>query len=443
MAKILVVDDEDGILTILIDILEEDGFEVKTATCGKEAQDMALMYKPDLILSDIHMSPGNGIELLHWSKKEIPDTCFILMTGFADLIMANEAVEIGAYSLISKPFDEDDLIHSINDALGRKETPKDVLTDELFCRVDLNKFISGSEIPCNIYIKIRKDHYVKLADKGDPIPRESLERYREKNLKFLYVLKNEFSEFVGFNMKVLKALENNHKISNEKASSFINYSSAVIMEQTFVRELDGPLIEEVSEYSNMALNVLKDRGILFQLLMNLSTACDYTYAHSMSTAVLSYLLAKEVGWSSEPILFKVFMAGLLHDVGLKDIPKELITKNPALFSEEDKKTYQSHPVRGMEALNAAGGVPEEVILAAYQHHEDCLGHGYPLGIQKGKISPISRLVAVADIIDEVMVGEKKLTLSNYRHAVSEAEKYKANHYDKEYLQALKNILKIK
>ena len=96
----------------------------------------------------------------------------------------------------------------------------------------------------------------------------------------------------------------------------------------------------------------------------------------------------------------------------------------------------------MEILNAAGGLPEEVILSAYQHHEDCLGKGYPLGINKQKITPISRLIACADIIDDRLIGTKELSLSHYRSSLEQILRYKKAHYDSKFLRALCTILKV-
>jgi putative nucleotidyltransferase with HDIG domain len=281
-----------------------------------------------------------------------------------------------------------------------------------------------------------------LANKGDPIPKKQLLKYKKKNLQFLHVLKDEFSEFVGFNMKVLSALEKESDVKEEKVNNFINYTNAILMENTFLNELGEDEIDEILEYSSLTFSILKKQKSLFKLLQNLAENHEPVYAHSLSTAVLSYLIAKKVGWTTEPVLFKIFLASLLHDIGKRDVSPEILNKNPAFFTVEEKEEYESHPQRGMEILNALGGLQSEVILAAYQHHENCVGKGYPLGLTKQKISPISRLISCTDIICDHLIGNKKITLKNYQQGMIEVLKFKRKSYDPLFLNALAEILEI-
>jgi len=442
---ILIVDDNKPITDLLEMILEEDSereFSIAKCYSGQEALEIIELQKPDFIISDIKMAPMNGIELLHRVRAIDEKIPFIFMTGFADLILIDEAIKIGANDLIIKPFDGEAILELIERYLPITENEKKKARDDDYCKIDLNKFISGKEIPCSLFIKIREDHYVKLANKGDPIPVDKLLEYKEKKLKFLHVLKDEYCEFVGFNLQILKALEKNNKIDNTKVANFINYTNSILQEKTILKDLDQSDVEEIKAYTDMTLSLLKKRTTLLILLKGLADSSEYAYAHALSTAILSYLIAKEVEWDAEPTLFKVFLSGLLHDTGLKEVDKEIITKNPALFNDTEKEEYEGHTTRGMEILNAAGGLPEEVILSAYQHHEDCLGKGYPLGINKQKITPISRLIACADIIDDRLIGTKELSLSHYRSSLEQILRYKKAHYDSKFLQALCTILKV-
>lgn len=440
MKNIMIVDDNEQILEVLGSFFEDEGFNVATYTEANKALEIIKLHPPDLIISDIKMSPLNGIQFLHTIKKEGINVPFIFITAFADLLLIDEAIQLGALSLFKKPFDFEVILKTVKKALNLEGKAEGSKEDEKYCRIDLKRFISGSKITCSVFIKLRANHYVKLAHKGDPLPKQKLEEYQKKNLSFLYVLKEEFSEFVGFNLKVLKALENNTKIDNEKAVNFVHYTNQLILEKTFVNELDQLTMNEVLEYSNLALSILRERKSLFNMIQSLSDHSEKIYAHSLSTAILSFLIAKKVGWINEPTLFKCFLSGLFHDIGIKEIKKEVLDKNPTMWTEEEKSHYETHSTRGMEILNKLGGIPEEVILAAYQHHEDLLGHGYPLGLQKSKISPISKLVTCADIICDRILGDSKVSFSNYRTAYAQISKFKLNHFDQDFLQALEEIL---
>ncbi|MBI2487010.1 MAG: response regulator [Deltaproteobacteria bacterium] len=117
--KILVVDDENLILKILSDILVKEGYEVKTAfKCSKALQ----LLKEDsfhVVLTDIRMPEKNGIDLLSEIKKFNPDIPVILMTGFASLVTAVEAVHHGAIDYLTKPLDYDKLKSIIKHAVEK------------------------------------------------------------------------------------------------------------------------------------------------------------------------------------------------------------------------------------------------------------------------------------------------------------------------------------
>ena len=94
----------------------------------------------------------------------------------------------------------------------------------------------------------------------------------------------------------------------------------------------------------------------------------------------------------------------------------------------------------MEILNKLGGVPAEVILSTYQHHEDELGQGYPLGIKKHQISPISKLIKVAVIVKDPLLTSAGNSIAEYKKSFRQIEKMKIHHYDSTMLNALKEIL---
>lgn len=437
--KILVVDGEEGIRQVLVDLLAENNFEVIEASNGKEASHIVTIERPDLIISDAKMPLMSGIELLHFCKREFPAK-FILMTGFSDYLEMQEALELGASAFIAKPFNFDEFINQVNQCLEISKVKKSETPDELFTPLDLDYFVCGKAIPCAIFIKLKSDHYIKLANKNDPIPTESIQNYRVKGIKVLYVLTDEYAEFLGFNLKVLSALSKNDKIAKEKVSSFLSYTNDLVLKNAFLNSFDRSTVETISQYAGQSMQMICHQNLFFHLLEDLKNHHDRIYAHCLATAITAIMIAKKAGITQEPTLFKIFMAGLMHDIGLREVPRDIIEKNPALRSDEENKILEQHTTRGMEILNQIGSVPEEVILAAYQHHEDLLGHGYPLALRRSKISPISRLIAVAEIVDDRMSHRGEVSLNSYRNAFNQIDKFKRDHYDRQFFEAFRQLL---
>ena len=99
-AKILVVDDQIGMLETFTDILEDNGFEVKTAEDGFTAITQVRQNKFDLIFMDIQMPGINGVQTFREIKKISPKTTVIMMTAYSVEDLLEEAIAEGAYTVV-------------------------------------------------------------------------------------------------------------------------------------------------------------------------------------------------------------------------------------------------------------------------------------------------------------------------------------------------------
>ncbi len=119
LPKILIVDDELNILRSLRRLLEDEGLNITTASSGKEAL-RVINDKKDIavIVSDMCMPGMTGVELFEEARKILPDTIRIMLTGYSDIKLAIAAINRGgAYRYISKPWDDEELICIIKDAI--------------------------------------------------------------------------------------------------------------------------------------------------------------------------------------------------------------------------------------------------------------------------------------------------------------------------------------
>jgi len=105
VAKILVVDDEPEMLETLSDVLEDEGYKVLTVNNGVRAIAKVKEEKPEVVLLDIKMSDMDGMEVLHWIKKINKDIPIIMITGYGSMDSVIQAMKLGAYDYLPKPFD--------------------------------------------------------------------------------------------------------------------------------------------------------------------------------------------------------------------------------------------------------------------------------------------------------------------------------------------------
>ena len=120
-ARILIVDDEAIVRDSLGDWFRDEGYDVDTADSAKMALEKLARASWDIFLLDIRMPGIDGLELQRKLKEAEPDATVIIMTAYASVESAVEAMKQGAYDYIIKPFNPDDLEHTIQKAIERKQ----------------------------------------------------------------------------------------------------------------------------------------------------------------------------------------------------------------------------------------------------------------------------------------------------------------------------------
>lgn len=115
---VLIVDDEPDLLEILRFSLETEGYRILTAPSVREAIELIKRDKIDLVLTDVRMPEGDGMQILTEGKAVNPAMAVLLMTGFAD-VSPVDAQAKGAAALLSKPFDHARLLELVRQHLGK------------------------------------------------------------------------------------------------------------------------------------------------------------------------------------------------------------------------------------------------------------------------------------------------------------------------------------
>ncbi|KRO66729.1 MAG: Fis family transcriptional regulator [Cryomorphaceae bacterium BACL21 MAG-121220-bin10] len=123
MPKILIVEDEAAIRRVLSKILKEENpsYEIFEAEDGKKGYNMVIDQEYDLIFSDIKMPGMDGMELLGAIRELRPEIPVVMISGHGDLELAVNAMRLGAFDYISKPPDLNRLLHTVRQALDKKE----------------------------------------------------------------------------------------------------------------------------------------------------------------------------------------------------------------------------------------------------------------------------------------------------------------------------------
>ncbi|HQU13687.1 MAG TPA: response regulator [Thermodesulfobacteriota bacterium] len=127
LKRVLVVDDEPMIVSLLSTILREKGWDVTGAGSGTDGIDQLERARFDVILTDLVMPGDSGIDLLRAAKEIHPDAEVILMTGFATADTAIEAMRNGAFHYIMKPLKPEEVVNLVEKAYSQRQLQRENL----------------------------------------------------------------------------------------------------------------------------------------------------------------------------------------------------------------------------------------------------------------------------------------------------------------------------
>jgi two-component system response regulator AtoC len=146
MEYILVVDDNKNMQFILTNILHEKGYEVCCVGNGNKAITEIKNKIPDLVLLDIRLPGKNGIEVLEKLRELDKELLVIMITAYGDVKSAVKAIKLGAYDYVTKPFDNEELLNIIKNALKTKNLSEEIkiLKRKLYDQTEIKKVMGDS-----------------------------------------------------------------------------------------------------------------------------------------------------------------------------------------------------------------------------------------------------------------------------------------------------------
>ena len=152
--NVLVIDDEQIVLDSVSRILTDEGYQVDTAIRSREGLALALSRDYDLVLTDIRMPEIGGMRILRDIRRGKPTTPVIIITGYATVQSAVQAMQLGATNYIEKPFTPEVLINAVHAALAAAESARPeeqgIVHGEEVLKV-LDKAAKDSEFVSNLY----------------------------------------------------------------------------------------------------------------------------------------------------------------------------------------------------------------------------------------------------------------------------------------------------
>lgn len=164
--RILIIDDEQQILSFLRNLFQFEGWEVHEAPSGEEGIEKIERERYDVILTDLRMPGADGIEVLKTAKKIQSDAEVVLMTGYGTVDSAIEAMRAGAFHFLTKPFRAEEVLHLVRKAYSQRQLKR----ENLFLKAEARwQYQIHAVIGTSAAAQKAISHVQRLADTETPV----------------------------------------------------------------------------------------------------------------------------------------------------------------------------------------------------------------------------------------------------------------------------------
>lgn len=453
--KILVVDDESGILDVTEGFFERKGYRVYTAGNGEKALDIIKIEKINCVFTDLNMPVMDGLELAEQIRHIDRTLPVVVMTGYPSLENTIQTLKNGVVDYLIKPVNLEQMeltLHGIlrererfvenlilkeeverqerlrrlNNDLAKKVNEVNTLNRvmEDFAAIDSSYEIFNKVVRLGVeelkaelvffHVYSEQDNSLVLVDKADAKNRQHPASYavdipEQEKIFIIDSLGSDYTpcliaDAVGIpSMKgqvhsfMVAPLKIRDKIFGI-VSAYIFQGPHFFGEQdiyylNFITQKAASGIENIALYENIYENLF---STLFAFVTALEVRDLYTRKHSTRVARLAHIIAEEMGCTDEELDI-INVAGSLHDIGKIGIRDDILLK-PGRLNEKEYEKIKEHPAIGAEIISKLGLWGREAQIIRH-HHERFDGRGYPDGLKGEQIPKLARILSVADSYD--------------------------------------------
>lgn len=301
-----------------------------------------------------------------------------------------------------------------------------------FFHIRIQSLIPSQPIPFNIYVYVN-GRYIHYLRPGDTLKKEKIKYFETRNPKSLFIEKKEVKTYKTYIHKCIQA----DTVSSHQKARILRESSMSLIEELFESPDVERVVEESKDIVNHFVDLMNQDPKAMSHMLSLSSHDFYTYNHSLDVSILSLGLGSLVGLNGAD-LQELGEGALLHDIGKRNVDVSIITKSGTL-SEEEWAIMRKHPQYGLLIINDMN-VSDAIKACCFEHHESCLGNGYPQQLTHQEIHPYARIIAITDTYDALTTKRSYNEPLLPRDAVKFINENIASRYDKDMLRAMSSVI---
>lgn len=440
---ILIVDDDEVFRETLCNGLEST-YTVLPAANAKDAISIIKRSHVDLLLTDVRMPGMSGFELIEWIqanlKRKIP---YIAMSGYLSMEAEDEESH-HSLLIVTKPFKLGQLRQMISTRINEAIADgNDKISDHLYCKIPINDIVTRSVLEFDLYIKLSENNFIKVAYRDEELPLAQMKKFKEKGVGHLYIRNDDFHKFVQFTFEVASAVTKSTEISPERKLAFLNYANKIMLEKIYNDGLDQETYAETAAFVGLSVKTVLQSGEVLNLLEVLKDTGDKVYTDSFAMALYAVLIAREMKYESALTAFKLCIAGIMQDIGKKEIDKEIVEKDASTLTIKEAAILETHVVRSQQILESLKCIHSDIIRMIQEHHEDMDGRGYPFSKKKSEQHPLSRILQCSNVfIEKINTYKSRTGRIDVAFVISDLEKNYKTRLDPDCVKALRSLFKL-
>jgi response regulator RpfG family c-di-GMP phosphodiesterase len=427
--RVLIVDDDPGIRETISQIIEELGYNPDTAADGLDALAMLDTGSYLCVFTDIMMPRMTGIELIKKIKTRYISLPIIVITGYASLEIAIDAMKCGASDFISKPFKVSQIQLLLSKVKREKllleENKKFSDTLQLHRLIDnlagqledKNQELTSLQAISEKIISLKgiRDLVGAIVDVSKQLLEDVDVRFYPLNRKTQTLIdtSNGQDRIISTELIEGKIVRTNNS-SESSERNFATIFPLMIEGQVFGtldihsdsmlgEEKEGKILYLLNRSAERMENVALYEGLYENMLSTLNSMAKildardpHTSQHSTRVTNLSVSMANILNLSDDE-KDVLYIAASLHDIGKVGIPDSILLK-PGRLTDEEFMIIKRHPDIGADILKPIPPMSRETEVIRY-HHERYDAKGYPSGIGGEEIPLLSRIICLADSYD--------------------------------------------
>jgi response regulator RpfG family c-di-GMP phosphodiesterase len=464
--SILVVDDEKVIRDMLADLLDMEGFHVRTAEDGTSALDELSRAHYDLILSDLKMPRMGGIALLDQIGRVAPQAVTVIMTGFGTVETAIDAMKRGAYDYVLKPFKLEEVVHVVRRGIDKKRMVAENMrlkeavslykvSEAIAASLSLDQVLETLGDSClnevhadfvsawladgqgGLFERLRlvSPRFLSEGDTGETslgridLPKvvarftadATLIEHGARGAQFFADAPTfPLASFMAVPLRVQNRLIGSVSVASFTAAKRFDEGQRKLL--SIIGSRAAAAIENARLYEDL-------QATFQQTIEGLAKAIDkmdrYTSGHSDRVAIYAVFLAERLGLPPNEIEI-VRQSALMHDIG--KIGCVLNLNKPGKLTNDEYEVFKKHPVYGKDILDPIKFL-HPLIPGVFLHHERWDGRGYPLKLRGPDIPLLARIISVADTYDAMTSDRSYRRALPHEVSLAEIERCAATQFD--------------